>query len=287
MPSKAALLALFLGLSISPSFASSPETITGTPVDLELVLAVDISVSMNEDELKVQRDGYIAALTDPAVLQVIKSGPHGQIAVTYFEWAGVTSQHLIVPWTLISNATDAEAVAHQLERLPVWQPRRTSISGALDYGARLLDQSPFNSSRQVIDISGDGANNEGRPVTEARDAAVAQGITINGLPVMAENWDFTDGLEHLDRYYDNCVIGGPGAFTIAVKSWDEYPAALRRKFLLEIANKRAPKIRQPLVLVGAARSVDCLIGERRYRDNPNIHMFSPENFQWPANRPQN
>jgi hypothetical protein len=283
-------MSLVLGLSailVAQPGSADAQVASDNAVDLELVLAVDISISMDKDELKVQRDGYIAALTDPGVLRAIKSGMHGRIAVSYFEWAGVTSQQLIVPWTLIGSAEEAAAVAAQLERLPAWQPRRTSISGALDYGIDLLAQSSYHGIRQVIDISGDGANNEGRPVTTARDAAVAQGITVNGLPLMADKANISvSDVERLDEYYDNCVIGGPGAFTIAVNAWNEYPAALRRKFLLEIANKPALETPPPVVLARARAPYDCQIGERLYRNSPHLHKFNPENFQLPSNSPE-
>jgi hypothetical protein len=289
MLSKAAVRLVF-GLSavLAAQLGSAdPLAASDTTVDLELVLAVDVSVSMSLNELKIQRDGYVAALTDPDVLRAIKSGPHGRIAVSYFEWAGVTSQQLIVPWTAISGAEEAAAVAAKLERLPTWQPRRTSISGALDYRADLLARSPYDGIRQVIDVSGDGANNEGRPVTMARDAAVARGVAVNGLPVMAGWSNFgRNDVARLDEYYDNCVVGGPGAFVIAVNNWNEFPAAIRRKFLLEIAHKPARPIRPPVVLAQTVPPYDCEIGERLYRDDPFLREYNPENFQWPSNRPE-
>ena len=269
-----------------PAFALAQER---PKVDLELVLAVDVSVSMNKQELEIQRAGYAAALKDPEVLQAIQSGPHGRIAVAYFEWAGVTSQQLIVPWTVVGGSEDARAVAAKLDRLPGWQPRRTSISGALDFGVALLADSPYEAERQVIDVSGDGTNNEGRPVTEARDAAVANGVTINGLPVMADLDTFSgNDVARLDDYYRQCVTGGPGSFVISISNWDEFPAAIRRKFLMEIAREpvQSPQ-RPPVVLAQAAPGYDCLIGERNYRDSPLRNKNNPERFQFPNNLPEN
>lgn len=258
-------------------------------VDLELVLAVDISVSMSRDELEIQRDGYAAALTDPEVVSAITSGPYGRISLAYFEWAGVTSQKLIVPWTMIGDGEDAAAFAAKLDRIPAWQPRRTSISGAIDFGVDLLSQSPYQAGRRVIDISGDGSNNEGRPVTVARDEAVADGIVINGLPVMADKVNFSgNDVAHLDVYYQNCVVGGPGSFVIAINAWAEFPAAIRRKLLLEIARRPPAQPARPrVVLAQATAPFDCLVGERLYRDDPFRNKFSPEKFQWPSNRPEN
>jgi len=258
-------------------------------VDLELVLAVDVSVSMNKQELEIQRAGYAAALRDPEVLRAIQSGAYGRIALAYFEWAGVTSQQLIVPWTVVESAEDASAVAARLDRLPGWQPRRTSISGALDFGVALMADSPYDAERRVIDVSGDGTNNEGPPVTQARDAAVADGITINGLPVMADLDTFSgNDVARLDDYYRQCVTGGPGSFVISVSNWDEFPSAIRRKFLMEIAGRPAQQPqRPPVVLAQAAAGYDCLVGERNYRNSPLRNKNNPEWYQFPNNRPEN
>jgi hypothetical protein len=275
---------------VAPAFvASTAAAQERQPVDLELVLAVDVSVSMNRQELEIQRAGYAAALKDADVLRAIQSGPHGRIAVTYFEWAGVTSQQLIVPWTVVGSAEDAASVAERLNRLPAWQPRRTSISGALDYGIALLADSPFESDRRVIDVSGDGTNNEGRPVVAARDAAGAQDVTVNGLPVMADLDTFsTNDVARLDDYYEHCVTGGPGSFVIAVGDWTEFPAAIRRKFLMEIARRPAPpRSRPPVILAQASPAYDCLVGERNYKDSPLRNKNNPERFQFPNNLPEN
>lgn len=243
------------------------------PVDVELVLAVDVSLSMSPTELAIQRDGYAAALTHDDVLSAIASGMHGRIAVAYFEWAGATSHHIIVPWTVIETRADAERVAAQLGAQVPNSARRTSISGALGFAVDLFAESGFAGMRRVIDISGDGPNNQGPPVTAARDAVVAQGIVINGLPLMttgglASTFDVGD----LDRYYTDCVIGGPGAFMVPVNDWSQFREAVRRKLVLELA--AAPPVEKaagsrgtpPVVHAQAGQGYDCLIGEKLWRN---------------------
>ena len=248
-------------------------------VDVELVLAVDVSLSMSPTELEIQRRGYATALTSDAVLQAIAEGGYGKIAATYFEWAGNTSQHLIVPWTIIASREDAERFARQLSANPPNSARRTSISGALEFGADLLAESPFQGMKRVIDISGDGPNNQGAPVEVSRDAVVNQGIVVNGLPLMTNGglssvYDVKD----LDRYYTNCVIGGAGAFMIPVNDWSQFPEAIRRKLVLELAGQPSlPKLegaaRPPIVFAQASPGYDCMIGEKMWRDR---------SFMWDA-----
>ncbi|MDQ6432989.1 DUF1194 domain-containing protein [Mesorhizobium sp. LHD-90] len=239
-------------------------------VDVELVLAVDVSLSMSPQELEIQRRGYAAALTDERVLQAIADGAHGRIAVTYFEWAGSTTQHLIVPWTVIGSRADAERVVAQLGANPPNSARRTSISGALEFGADLFAESQFRGSKRVIDISGDGPNNQGSPVVISRDAAVAQGIVVNGLPLMTSG-GFTSvyDVKDLDNYYTNCVIGGPGAFMIPVNDWEQFPEAIRRKLVLELAgNLEQPPADDefPVILAQDLLGYDCMVGEKMWRD---------------------
>lgn len=243
------------------------------PVDVELVLAVDVSLSMSPMELEIQRNGYAAALVHERVLQAIADGAHGKIAVTYFEWAGVTSHTVVVPWTIIANKADAERVATMLSAQPANSARRTSISAALGFGADLFAESQYRGLKRVIDISGDGTNNQGEPVEIAREAVVKQGITINGLPLMttggfANVYDVTN----LDQYYADCVIGGPGAFMIPVNDWSQFPEAVRRKLVLELAGPLSPAWlaeeaeSRPVVKVQAAQGADCLVGEKMWRD---------------------
>jgi hypothetical protein len=241
-------------------------------VDIELVLAVDVSLSMSPDELEIQRQGYAAALTHERVLEAIAAGVHGRIAVTYVEWAGSTTQHIVVPWTAIATRSDAERFVRQLSAKPPNSARRTSISGALEFGGDLFAESGFQGMKRVIDISGDGPNNQGSPVTGARDALIAQGITINGLPLMtngglASAYD----VENLDLYYQDCVIGGPGAFMIPVNDWSQFPEAVRRKLVLELAGgsfepPRDEAAYPPVQLAQAAPGYDCMIGEKLWRD---------------------
>jgi hypothetical protein len=248
-------------------------------VDVELVLGADISTSMTQDELKIQREGYAAALTDAAVLNAIRSGAYGKIAVTYFEWAGVTSRNVVVPWTVIAAPEDAEAVAHRIAVPPTWQSRRTSISGAMNFAADLLETSPYKGIKRVIDLSGDGANNEGPAVVPTRDAIVAQGITINGLPVMTSDAEPQPyDVPNLDEYFSECVIGGPAAFVMPVHEWEQFPEAIRRKLLLELAIRPEDSGRDaPVVLIQAKPPYDCLIGEKMWRQDNRKHFFNPEN----------
>ncbi|MFI0846773.1 DUF1194 domain-containing protein [Mesorhizobium sp. IMUNJ 23232] len=245
-------------------------------VDVELVLAVDVSLSMSPQELEIQRRGYAAALTDEHVLQAIAEGAYGKIAVTYFEWAGSTTQHLIVPWTVIASRADAERVVAQLGANPPNSARRTSISGALEFGADLFAESQFRSMKRVIDISGDGPNNQGSPVVLTRDGVVAQGIVINGLPLMTSG-GFTSvyDVKDLDNYYTNCVIGGAGSFMIPVNDWEQFPEAIRRKLVLELAGDFELPADEgfPVILAQDLQGYDCMIGEKMWRDR---------SFMWDA-----
>jgi hypothetical protein len=200
-----------------------------TPVDLELVLAVDVSGSVNQTRFELQRDGYAAAFRNPRVLDTIASGPHQAIAVTMVQWTGPALQVHVAPWMRVGDDRSADVFAAAVAEAP----RRlfgggTSISGAIDYAVTLFGESPFRGSRRVIDISGDGSNNRGRLVNLARDEAVAAGIGINGLPILALEPD-------LDDYYERNVIGGPGAFVIAAKDYEAFAGAILKKLITEIA----------------------------------------------------
>lgn len=234
-------------------------------VDLELVLAVDVSRSMNARELEIQRRGYVAALTSDAVAAAIANGPIGRIALTYVEWAEAKSQRAQVGWTLIAGKADAEAFVARLGVQFEPNLRMTSISGAIDFAAGLFDGNGFDSPRQVIDISGDGPSNDGRPVTHARDDAVADGLTINGLPLMTrEGVGGRWYLDDLDVYYTHCVIGGPDAFVVPVKDWSDFPAAIQRKLILELSGLRPPAVlaaRPARLWRTAAGGYDCRIAD--------------------------
>jgi hypothetical protein len=225
---------------------------------------------MTVDELEIQRRGYAEALTSPEVLAAIKNGLLGRIAVTYVEWAGDAAQRVVVPWTLIATREDAERVADTIALSHTPGMRRTSISGALDYAMPTFDSNGFTGLRRVIDVSGDGPNNQGGPVTAARDRAVAEGFIINGLPLMtvdmlSEFW----GIPDLDVYYLRCVIGGPGSFVIPVLGWDEFAPAVKRKLILEISSAPPTRSGPTVIPVQFTQPApyDCLIGEKMREEN--------------------
>ena len=222
---------------------TAPARAAPLPVDLELILAVDVSGSVDAIEAKLQREGYIAALTSEKVLNAIKDGPYRRIAVAYVEWAGAQYQQTIMPWTLIETAEDAHNFVSKVADSPYVAIRWTSISGAIDYSMNLFKQSPFEGTRRVIDISGDGKNNHGREANLARDEAVAAGITINGLPILnsrAGAYDYGGPRgwpsdPDLDIYYQTNVIGGPGAFMVPAESFDTFSEAVQSKLIREVA----------------------------------------------------
>lgn len=236
-----------------------------TTVDVELVLAVDISYSMDPEELALQREGYVKALTSSEFLNALRQGIHGKVAITYFEWAGASEQRVVVPWRVVDGPESAGSVANEIMAAPIRRAARTSISGALLYGMKLFDVSGHRGIRRVIDISGDGANNSGQIVTIARDEVVSKGITINGLPVMLKRPSYsTMDIELLDDYYEDCVIGGPAAFVVPVKDRDKFVEAIRTKLILEIATL-TPQTR--IIKASAANPrVPCTIGERLWQE---------------------
>lgn len=211
-------------------------------VDLELILAADVSGSMDAEEAALQRRGYLDALTDPRVIRAIQSGTHQRVALTYVEWAGPQWQKVVVGWTLVHDAATAHAFASAIAEEPVVTERRTSISTAIDYSVVLFGKSPFKGTRRVIDISGDGPNNRGRSVLDARDEALARGIIINGLPIINDRpnpWG-GPGPRNLDLYYQDNVIGGPGAFMIPALSFQNFGQAILAKLIREIAGLQGP-----------------------------------------------
>jgi hypothetical protein len=234
-------------------------------VDVELVLAVDVSYSMDMDELAIQREGYAQAIISKEFLQALKTGPTGKIAVTYFEWAASSDQKIIIPWRVIDGPETADAVANEIMKTPIRRASRTSISGAIYFAMPLFDENPYRGIRRVIDISGDGPNNNGSPVTGARDTALAKGITINGLPIMVKEPSYsTMDIDNLDFYYEDCVIGGPGSFVVSIKDRDKFKEAIRSKLILEVAS-RTPERRIVPVAEKEPR-VSCLIGEQIWQD---------------------
>ena len=238
-------------------------------VDVELILAVDVSYSMDLDELAIQREGYAQALSSREFLQALKNGVHGRIAVTYFEWATSSDQKIIIPWRLIDGPESADAVAAEIMKTPIRRASRTSISGAIYFAMPLFDENPYRGLRRVIDISGDGPNNNGpSPVTMARDEAVAKGITINGLPIMVKEPSYsTMDIENLDLYYKDCVTGGRGSFVVTIKSRDEFKEAIRTKLLMEVAGRTPPAKIVPVADdANKEPRVSCLIGEKIWQD---------------------
>lgn len=231
-------------------------------VDLELVLAVDVSYSMELDEQRLQRQGYVAAFLEPELIEAIENGPLGRIAVTYVEWGGSAVQ--VTPWTLIDGRGTAAQYSELLRRQPIRQIAFTSISNTLAFTRRLFDFSPFEGSRRVIDISGDGPNNSGVPAPVARNSTVARGIVIDGLPIMLKTHAASDSasIPDLDAYYRECVIGGDGAFLVKVSDSGEFASAILRKLITEISGLEVSRMEPATVRpVQAGSGYNCFIGE--------------------------
>jgi len=254
------LATALLHLTAAPLFADDGVY----EVDMALVLAVDISFSISLDEQDIQRRGYVAAFMDPEVVEALTTGTRGRVAVTYLEWAGDATQIQVIPWVVVSDMQSAAAFSHRLAGLESKRSGRTSLSGALDVAADLLSRGPFVSYRQVVDISSDGMNNAGRRVDKARDRLLYRGITINGLPLMAGSQDAPT--RDLDLYFQDCVIGGLGAFSYPVFAWDAFAETLKQKLIREFAGHTTPP---PAKLWNAASDadqrakMDCLTGERK------------------------
>jgi hypothetical protein len=253
LPFAAALLALVLASTARAE----------TEVDVALVLAVDVSRSMDPDEQDLQRDGFVEAFRSSGVHEAIAKGALGRIAVTYFEWSGASQQVLVLPWTVIDGPAAAGTFADRLQSAPISRFFSTSISGALDYGVKLFESNGIEAMRRVIDVSGDGPNNDGRVVTLARDAALAEGVVVNGLPIMLKRPTGYGDIENLDQYFKDCVIGGPGAFIVPVRDKTQFAEAVRTKLIREIADLRDPS---PWIhLAQSGERADCLIGEQQRR----------------------
>ncbi len=274
----------------------------GEAVDLELALGIDVSGSVDPEEARLQREGYTAALVHPEVLAAIRQGYNGRIAVMYYEWSNGDHQRMVADWTVISDLASAKLFIAKLDANPPVIGRRTSISGAIEFAIPQFDKNDYDGTRRVIDISGDGENNAGSFVTHARDAAIAKGITINGLPIVNNRpnpWGFAQ-MPDLDKYYLACVIGGTGAFVVVALDFDDFARAVRRKLILEIANgtptgttaneRAALKPVHPrriastgasaFRLVQARREEEifppgCLVGERRVQQFMQQRGFNP------------
>ncbi|WP_374446670.1 DUF1194 domain-containing protein [Stella sp.] len=259
-------IALILALLMLPAVAAVAAE--RPPVDLELVLAVDVSGSVDIEEARLQREGYVAAFRDPEVVHAIRSGMVGRIAVLYLEWASAHENRVVLDWQLVSDSASAAAFADRLAAQPPMRGRRTSIAAAIDFALPFFG-SAYEGSRRVIDVSGDGPNNDGPPVVPARDRAVAAGIVINGLPILNERqfaWGLPN-LKELDLYYRDCVIGGPGAFFIVAEDFRSFAAAVKRKLVLEIADRRPATQHAQIAyperpMFDAEGRIDCLAGEK-------------------------
>jgi hypothetical protein len=216
------------------------------PVDLLLVLASDVSRSVDTRKFQLQREGYAAALANPRVIDAIRSGPHGRIAICFVEWSGVTSQKLVIDWTIVSDAASARKIGDQLIELPRTFADRTSIAAGIEFAMSQLERAPFRAVRRTIDVSGDGTNNSGRDVTLARDEALAKGVTINGLVILSDsplpwNPEHTNPPGGLDAYYRNNVIGGAGAFVMVAENHNSFGQAIVKKMIAEIAFNPPPR----------------------------------------------
>lgn len=288
------LIAILTSTQAFPEPASQPQTATQgdrrPSVDLELVIAVDVSYSVKPDDLAAQREGYAMAVVSEEFLHALRTGPIGKIALTYFEWSSTNDQKIIVPWRQIDGPEAAEAVATELMKAPIRRGSRTSISSAIKFAVPLLEQNPFRGSRRVIDISGDGPNNNGDPVATARDSAVQQGIVVTGLPIMinatpADPTDFQQ-IDHIDWYYEDCVIGGPGSFVVPVTDRENFKKAIRTKLALDVAGRTPDQ--SPAPSMNKKPRVLCTIGEKLWQQRWNAIIpatNSPATSKSAANSP--
>lgn len=238
------LLLICGGIAVAPATASAAEQ-----VDLLLILAADVSRSIDSAKFQLQREGYAAAISDPRVLDAIRSGRVGRVGLTFVEWSGVGSQRVVIDWTTIGDADSAKGFGDRLLEAPRSFADRTSISGAIEFAMGQFARAPYDAPRRTIDVSGDGTNNAGRDVTSARDEALAKGITINGLVIFSEtplawNPDHTNPPGGLDNYYRNNVIGGPGAFVQVAQDFNSFGQAIVKKMIAEVAQTHAkPRFR--------------------------------------------
>jgi len=233
------LLLILTGVAAVPAAAAAAEQ-----VDLLLVLAADVSRSVDNAKFQLQREGYAAAISDPRVLDAIRSGRNSRVGLTFIEWSGVGSQRVLIDWTTVSDAESARGFADRLLEAPRSFADRTSISGAIEFAMGQLARAPYEPARRTIDISGDGTNNAGGDVALARDKAIAQGVTINGLVILSEtplawNPDHTKPPGGLQNYYRNNVIGGPGAFVLVAENFNSFGQAIVKKMIAEVAQAGA------------------------------------------------
>ena len=253
------LLACLVAASLLPAGITAAQDAPPEKVDAKIVLAVDASRSMDLTEFAVQRDGYLQALRHPDLIRAITAGRLGRIAIAYFEWSGQAQDGGMVPWRIIDGPAAAASLADEIATLPVRRSRGTSISRALNFATVLIEDDAIEGARRVIDVSGDGANNVGPPVVGARDEAVARGITINGLPIVISSYG---AQRNLDLYYEDCVIGGEGAFMMVAQTGEELARTIRRKLILEVSGDMPPA----RIIPADFEPTDCLIGEKQYRE---------------------
>lgn len=253
-------LTIVVVLALAASHATAAE-----PVDLELALGIDVSGSVDDEEARLQREGYIAAFRHPDVIRAIQGGFLQRIAVAYYEWAGYGHHRVIAGWTMIDGAAAANAFADKLTLEPPQTASRTAIASAIEFSVTWFEGNDFEGTRRVVDISGDGPNNWGNYVTVSRDKAIAAGVTINGLPIINDRpgpsgWS---QMRDLDLYYRNCVIGGPGAFIVVANTFEDFATAVRRKLILEISGRTPPARLMP---AQARIAPPCDSGERAIDD---------------------
>jgi hypothetical protein len=233
-----ALIAVTLGV-VAPA-------VRADSVDLRLILAADVSRSVDNNEFRLQRDGYAAAITNPKVIAAIQAGPSHAIAVSFFEWSGAAEQHVVADWTVIRDGETAAVFANILRSEPRTYTGTTAIGNAVDFAMRHFDRSGIDSAKRIIDVSGDGDNNSGRPIEYARDDAVAAGVTINGLAIVNAHPD-PGFISHIappggiGEYYRTRVIGGPGSFVMLIEDFSSFAAAITEKLITEIAAAHDPR----------------------------------------------
>jgi len=227
-------------LGVLALFAALTAARAQEQVDLLLVLASDVSRSVDTRKFELQRQGYAAALSNPRVIEAIRSGPHGRIAICFVEWSGATSQKLVIDWTIVGDAASARRIGDQMLELPRSFADRTSIAAGLEFSLRQLESAPYQATRRTIDVSGDGTNNSGRDIASMRDEVLAKGITINGLVILSDtplpwNPEHTNPPGGLDNYYRNNVTGGPGSFVMVAENHNSFGQAIVKKLIAEIA----------------------------------------------------
>jgi len=249
-------------------------------VDVALALAIDISGSIDPDEARLQREGYVQAFRDPLIVKAILGGPNGRIAVAYFEWSDSWMQRLLIDWTLLDSEAAIEAFTRRLSAAPISIARRTSISGAIRYAIPLFGRLPYDAGRKVLDVSGDGSNNDGGLVTDMRHEALLERIIINGLPIMNDRpnpFGFPNETD-LDRYYLHCVTGGPRSFVEVARNFEDFPRAVRKKLLQEVADL-GPRSDFDTADLGAARDGLHLAqagGSRQRKEEDYTRFVRPE-----------